>query len=43
MSKSPLTGYDVISGEYNIQECKLVTHAGVDVDLEGVLIEGKYL
>ena len=37
MSKSPL-GMQY-AGQYQVQECKLVTHAGVDVDLEGVLIE----
>ena len=37
MSKSPL-GMQY-AGQYQVQECKLITHAGVDVDLEGVLIE----
>ena len=36
MSKSPL-GMQY-AGQYQVQECQLITHAGVDVDLEGVLI-----
>ena len=37
MAKSPL-GMQY-AGQYQVLECKIITHAGGEVDLEGVLIE----